>query len=103
MAASEIGRRGRISRARGVALSSRPPLRAGRIRAGRSIGRMPMHRRGRAALALLLVVAGAAAAEESPAKPVKILVPYPPGGAVDILTRTLGQPLSELWHQPVVI
>jgi tripartite-type tricarboxylate transporter receptor subunit TctC len=48
-----------------------------------------------AALAAVLVTSvGARAAEPFPTKPVKILVPYPAGGAVDIVSRTLGQKLS---------
>jgi tripartite-type tricarboxylate transporter receptor subunit TctC len=43
------------------------------------------------------------AVESYPSKPVKLLVPYPPGGAVDIVARTVGQHLSESWHQPVVV
>jgi tripartite-type tricarboxylate transporter receptor subunit TctC len=38
-----------------------------------------------------------------PNKPVRIVVPYPPGGASDVTARLLGQKLSELWNQPVVI
>ena len=38
-----------------------------------------------------------------PNKPVRIVVPYPPGGASDVTARLLGQKLSELWNQAVVI
>jgi len=55
-----------------------------------------------AAAALSLAAAGAQA-ETFPAKPVRILVPYAAGGAVDVLARTLGQSLSKTWgQQPVV-
>ncbi len=37
-----------------------------------------------------------------PARPVHIIVPFPPSGAADLLTRALGKRLSELWGQPVV-
>ena len=38
-----------------------------------------------------------------PSRPVHIFVPYPPGGAVDIVARTLGDELSKRWGQTVVI
>ena len=38
-----------------------------------------------------------------PAKPVKIIVPFTAGSATDILGRTVGQKLSEIWGQPVVV
>jgi tripartite-type tricarboxylate transporter receptor subunit TctC len=58
----------------------------------------------RATLALSGVIAcGAAWAQEYPAKPVRIVVSYAPGGAVDIVTRTVGQKVGELMGQPVVV
>jgi len=38
-----------------------------------------------------------------PGKPVKIVVPFTAGSATDILARTFGQKLSELWGQPVIV
>jgi tripartite-type tricarboxylate transporter receptor subunit TctC len=38
-----------------------------------------------------------------PTKPVRIVVPFTPGGTSDVLARTLGAKMSELWGQPVVI
>lgn len=43
------------------------------------------------------------AANQFPNAAVKIIVPYPAGGPIDLMTRTLGQKLSENWKQPVVI
>ena len=54
--------------------------------------------------ALLLAAFDSASAEETfPSKPVHIFVPYPPGGAVDIVTRTLGDELAKRWNQSVVV
>jgi tripartite-type tricarboxylate transporter receptor subunit TctC len=45
----------------------------------------------------------AAAADEFPNKPIRFLVPYPPGGGNDVVARTVAQKLSENIGQPVVI
>ena len=55
----------------------------------------------------LLVAAMAAgsaiAAEKFPQRPVRLIVPYAPGGATDITARLLQQGISELWGQPVIV
>src|SRR5688572_32315160 len=57
----------------------------------------------RSFLAVLLACAAAQAGAQSyPAKAVHIVVPFPPSGAADLLTRALGKKLSETWGQPVV-
>lgn len=56
-----------------------------------------------AVAALMLAAAGAASAQSFPAKAVHIFVPYPAGGAVDVLSRTLGDAVSKPWGQSVVI
>ena len=54
--------------------------------------------------AFLAVLATATAfAQAWPSKPIKIIVPYPPGGTSDILARAVGQKLTETWGQPVVV
>lgn len=64
-----------------------------------------MNRLARAALlaAAAFVVASAAQAQKYPAKPVSLVVPYPPGGSNDIFARELGKRLAEAWKQPVVV
>src|SRR6201747_3253810 len=58
-----------------------------------------------AALAVVVAaVTGVALAEPGfPSKPVHIFVPYAAGGAVDVLTRTLGDVVSKQWGQSVVV
>jgi tripartite-type tricarboxylate transporter receptor subunit TctC len=53
-------------------------------------------------LALLLLPA-LASAQDFPNKPIKLIVPFPPGGPNDIIARVVGQRMSELIKQPVVI
>ena len=45
----------------------------------------------------------ALAADSWPNRPIKLIVPYPPGGSTDILTRVLAQKLGESLTQPIVI
>jgi tripartite-type tricarboxylate transporter receptor subunit TctC len=47
--------------------------------------------------------AGALAQGAYPSAPVRVLVPFPPGGAVDIIARTLGDELSRQWGQSIII
>jgi len=55
------------------------------------------------ALGALATGAPALAAETWPARPVKLIVPYPPGGSSDIIARALSQPLSEALKQSVIV
>ncbi|MCX7197769.1 MAG: tripartite tricarboxylate transporter substrate-binding protein, partial [Proteobacteria bacterium] len=50
-----------------------------------------------------VVVAGDALAQAWPAKPVRMIVPFPVAGATDIAARQVSQRLSDAWGQPVVI
>ncbi|HEY6863679.1 MAG TPA: tripartite tricarboxylate transporter substrate-binding protein, partial [Burkholderiales bacterium] len=54
---------------------------------------------------LLAMVLGAsgAVAQQYPAKPVKIIVAFSPGGSTDLLARAVGQKLGERWGVPVVV
>ena len=52
---------------------------------------------------VLVVVATGAAAQSYPVKPIRLIVPYPPAGATDILGRIIGQKLGESLGQQVVI
>ena len=63
------------------------------------------HKFMRRALAgtLFALMGTQAQAQNFPNKPVRILVPYAAGGAVDVLARTLGQSLSKTWGQQPVI
>ncbi len=55
-----------------------------------------------AVLALMLATAGASA-QGYPTKPIRLVVPYPAGGPLDIMARAIGQKLTEAWKQPVVV
>lgn len=62
------------------------------------------HRVGLAALLLGGVLATATApAQEYPAKPIRWIIPYPPGGTSDFLARLIGQKMTESWKQTVIV
>jgi len=44
-----------------------------------------------------------ACAQAYPTKPIRLVVPFPPGGSLDVVARAIGQKLTEAWGQPVVI
>jgi tripartite-type tricarboxylate transporter receptor subunit TctC len=56
-----------------------------------------------AAWLLCLLAAFAQAQSAYPSKPIRFIAPFPPGGSSDVLCRMLGQKLSELGGQPVVV
>jgi tripartite-type tricarboxylate transporter receptor subunit TctC len=53
--------------------------------------------------ACVALVSSIAAAQTFPDRPVRIIVPLPPGGSPDTIARTLAQNLQETWKQPVVV
>src|SRR5215472_18377806 len=54
-------------------------------------------------LGLALLCPAFAAAQDFPAKPIRLIVPFPPGGPNDIIARVVGQRMSELVKQPIII
>ncbi|MGZ5854409.1 MAG: Bug family tripartite tricarboxylate transporter substrate binding protein [Xanthobacteraceae bacterium] len=48
-------------------------------------------------------VASARAQAAYPSRPITVVVPYPPGGSVDIVARALSEPMAQLLHQPVIV
>ena len=54
-------------------------------------------------LGIALLAPFPAHAQPYPNRPIKIIVPYAAGGAVDIVARTIGQPLAEALKQPVIV
>ncbi len=54
-------------------------------------------------LALACLFPAALLAQAFPAKPVRLIVTYPPGGSSDLMARIMGQKLNEVWGQPVII
>jgi len=58
-----------------------------------------------ASLAFAFVLSGdsAACADEYPSRPIKLILPQPAGGAVDLIARALGDRLTEQMHQPVIV
>ena len=55
------------------------------------------------ALAACLLAAGNVFAQAYPAKPVRVIVGFPPGGGTDVVARVIAQKLTEWWGQPVTV
>ena len=52
---------------------------------------------------VLSLSTGSVWAQEWPTRPVKLIVPYPAGGGVDVMARALAQRLQDKWQQPITI
>jgi tripartite-type tricarboxylate transporter receptor subunit TctC len=59
--------------------------------------------RARRALLLLGLVAGTALAQDYPRKPIRIVVPYPPGGVTDLAARLVAPRMGETLGQPLIV
>src|SRR5262249_39968966 len=62
-----------------------------------------MKKRPTLLIAFLWLLPTLASAQNFPAKPIKLIVPFPAGGPNDIIARVIGQRMSELSGQPVLI
>src|SRR5260370_24985584 len=78
----------------------------------RNVRGRPVARCARVARALAVAMAAAilgasafaqVSTDKYPEKPIKIIVPFAPGGSVDILARVIAQKLTENWRQPVIV
>jgi len=56
-----------------------------------------------AAFLALVLISSVAAAQGFPERPIKIIVPLPPGGSPDTIARVLSQSLQGAWSQPVIV
>ena len=65
---------------------------------------MSINRRDLLGASLALGIGAASAQPQNwPSKPIRIVVPYPPGGSSDIIARSIAQPLSEALKQSVIV
>jgi tripartite-type tricarboxylate transporter receptor subunit TctC len=64
---------------------------------------MTLDRMRRGLLAMALLAAGTVSAQTWPSGPIKLVVPFPPGGSVDMVARAVGKRLTESLGQPVVV
>lgn len=51
----------------------------------------------------IYLLAGSAVAQAFPSKPIRVIVPYPAGGIVDVVARAVTEKLSPMWGQPILV
>ena len=56
-----------------------------------------------ATLVTLVALSTPAGAQTFPSRPIRIIVPFPPGGSADLIARAVGQKMTESLGQPVVV
>jgi tripartite-type tricarboxylate transporter receptor subunit TctC len=80
---------------------------AGNLRMAGSVDRgevsVMMRRRVCVLFATWAALCGLVQAQSYPAKPVRFIVTYPPGGSSEVMARIIGQQLTEYWSQPVIV
>ena len=59
-------------------------------------------RRGLIAFALAFLGVGGVSAQTWPTGPIKLIVPFPPGGSVDMVARAVGKRLGDAFGQPII-
>jgi tripartite-type tricarboxylate transporter receptor subunit TctC len=64
---------------------------------------MPLRGSVIASVLAAVLVAQTAAAQSFPSKPIRVIVPFPPGGTSDILARLIGAKIAESWGQQLIV